>query len=155
MRSIAAAIVLAIPMACWSADEWLNHPTPGISRTRTGAPYLSATVPRALDGRPDLSGVWASDGEPYNYDIGLDLSRAASHYSPGPRLPSKRERKTWARAVRTRAACRTESFRHHSRSSKAVIRSRYSMKSTWSIAKFFWTAGIFLKIQILRDPNPT
>jgi hypothetical protein len=38
--------------------QWLNHPTPGIPRTKDGKPDLSARTPRASDGRPNLSGLW-------------------------------------------------------------------------------------------------
>ena len=38
--------------------QWLNHPTPGLPRTRDGKPNLSAPAPRTADGKPDLSGVW-------------------------------------------------------------------------------------------------
>jgi hypothetical protein len=36
--------------------QWLNFPTPGTPRTRDGNPNLAAPAPRALDGKPDLSG---------------------------------------------------------------------------------------------------
>ena len=38
--------------------QWLNYPTPGIPRLANGQPNLSAPVPRAPDGKPDLSGIW-------------------------------------------------------------------------------------------------
>jgi hypothetical protein len=41
-----------------SPAQWLNYPTPGTPRTRDGKPILTAPAPKALDGKPDLSGVW-------------------------------------------------------------------------------------------------
>ena len=41
--------------------QWLNHRDPKIPRTRDGRANLSAPVPRASDGKPDLSGVWAAE----------------------------------------------------------------------------------------------
>ena len=38
--------------------QWFNHPTPGAPRTASGQVDLSAPVPRLVNGRPDLSGVW-------------------------------------------------------------------------------------------------
>jgi hypothetical protein len=45
--------------------QWVNHPTPGIPRTRDGKPNLSAPVPRA-SGKPDLSGLWQVEPTPYD-----------------------------------------------------------------------------------------
>jgi hypothetical protein len=44
--------------------QWMKHPTPGIPRTASGAPNLSAPAPRTADGKPDLSGVWGTDAGP-------------------------------------------------------------------------------------------
>jgi hypothetical protein len=38
--------------------QWLNFPPPGTPLTRDGQPNLAAPVPRAPDGKPDLTGVW-------------------------------------------------------------------------------------------------
>jgi hypothetical protein len=38
--------------------QWLNYPPPGTPLTRDGRPNLNAPAPRALDGKPDLTGVW-------------------------------------------------------------------------------------------------
>jgi hypothetical protein len=38
--------------------QWLNFQTPGTPRLPDGTPNLNAPVPRGLDGKPDLSGVW-------------------------------------------------------------------------------------------------
>ena len=48
-----------LSLACIAAyAQWLNYPTPGTPRTPDGKPNLAAPAPRALDGHPDLSGVW-------------------------------------------------------------------------------------------------
>ena len=44
--------------------QWINHPAPGIPRTKDGKPNLAARTPTALDGKPDLSGVWITDSTP-------------------------------------------------------------------------------------------
>jgi hypothetical protein len=44
--------------------QWLNHPTPGTPRAKTGEPNLQAPAPRAANGRPDLSGVWVAEPAP-------------------------------------------------------------------------------------------
>src|SRR5262245_19699590 len=59
MMSRLVKIVILLAVALVSAGaQWLNHPTPGIPRTKDGKPNLSAPAPRTADGKPDLSGIW-------------------------------------------------------------------------------------------------
>jgi hypothetical protein len=46
---------MAAPLAL---GQWLNYPTAGIPRAKDGKPNLSAPAPRTRDGKPDLSGMW-------------------------------------------------------------------------------------------------
>src|SRR6266852_4710601 len=50
--------VLLALLSTGAHAQWLNFPTPGTPRTRDGKPNLAAPAPRALDGKPDPSGVW-------------------------------------------------------------------------------------------------
>ena len=50
-------LALTICAAAASA-QWINYPTPGIPRLPNGKPNLEAPVPKAADGKPDLSGLW-------------------------------------------------------------------------------------------------
>jgi len=45
-------------LASGAYAQWLNFPTPGTPRLPNGKLNLAAPTPRALDGKPDLSGVW-------------------------------------------------------------------------------------------------
>jgi hypothetical protein len=58
-RILFAAVMIAIsaPMPA----QWLNYPTPGVPKTASGQPNLTASAPRTADGKPDLSGIWAND----------------------------------------------------------------------------------------------
>ena len=62
-QNIWILITLAGAAACAHA-QWLNHPTPGIPRTKDGKANLSAPAPRASDGKPDLSGIWEAEPAP-------------------------------------------------------------------------------------------
>ena len=56
-----ALFALSLAIVCASAGvaaQWLNFKAPDVPRTRDGKPKLDAPAPRALDGHPDLSGVW-------------------------------------------------------------------------------------------------
>jgi hypothetical protein len=59
----AGTILIAVLCGPLSA-QWLGYPTPGIPRTADGKPNLSAPAPKAVDGHPDLSGVWSADRAP-------------------------------------------------------------------------------------------
>jgi hypothetical protein len=65
MAAGAFRTLLLFPILCLTASaQWLHYPTPGLPRTPGGAPKLDGPVPRAIDGHPDLSGLWASEKRP-------------------------------------------------------------------------------------------
>jgi hypothetical protein len=68
MGRIAVAVVLwLLPVSLCA--QWLNFRTPGIPRTADGKPNLTAPAPRASDEKPDLSGLWRPEFNPYNLDV--------------------------------------------------------------------------------------
>ena len=56
-------IILASAAVSLNA-QWLNYPAAGTPLTRDGKPDLTAKAPRALNGKPDLSGVWQIESPP-------------------------------------------------------------------------------------------
>jgi hypothetical protein len=64
MRSNLKIALLLAGVAVYGHAQWVNYPTPGISRTPDGKPNLSAPTPRAANGAPDLSGLWQVEPTP-------------------------------------------------------------------------------------------
>jgi hypothetical protein len=74
MNSIKTVQIAALTlMSVCAHAQWLNIKTPGIPRTPDGKLNLAAPVPRTADGKPDLSGLWAVNGEQALVEITLGL----------------------------------------------------------------------------------
>jgi hypothetical protein len=67
-RAMLTAAVASLLLVGTIHAQWLNYSTPGIPRLPDGKPNLLAPLPRAADGRPDLSGIWAVECTIYGRD---------------------------------------------------------------------------------------
>lgn len=77
MAQALACGLVWIAFASLAPAQWLDYKTPGIPRLANGKPNLSAPVPQAADGHPDLSGVWGGPGAgSYDRNIARDLKPA-------------------------------------------------------------------------------
>src|SRR3984885_2344426 len=56
--------ILMLSLCGQLSAQWFNYPSPKTPRTADGKPNLSASVAKAADGHPDLSGVWSPDTRP-------------------------------------------------------------------------------------------
>jgi len=74
----AAWCLLSAPVGA----QWLDWKTPGIPRTADGQPNLSAPAPRTPEGKPDFSGVWQPDVNPYRFDVIQNLEDEAIFRPP-------------------------------------------------------------------------
>ena len=94
MRLVRAAAV-AVFFLCSlypASGQWLNYRVPGTPRLADGRVNLSAPAPRNLDGKPDLSGVWAAECGIYEgdscfprslfFDLAKDLKPADVQMTP-------------------------------------------------------------------------
>src|SRR5215472_17948103 len=66
--------------------QWIHYRAPGVPRTPDGRVNLAAPTPKAVDGKPDLSGVWESAPQ-YFYNLANDLK------------PDEVAMQPWAKAV--------------------------------------------------------
>src|SRR6266852_1809894 len=99
-RSLLASATWAVLLSSTSAPgsaQWLKYPTAGIPRAADGKPNLSAPAPKAPDGKPDLSGIWEAheDLSPYGgykshfMDLALDLKPAEAPFQPWAKVLSQ------------------------------------------------------------------
>jgi len=74
IRSIVLSAALTAAMTTSTQAQWLNYPTPGVSRLADGKVDLGAPAPRTADGHPDLTGLWTFSVPPSLVgDITTDL----------------------------------------------------------------------------------
>ena len=101
-RTALAVVVLAVATAGSLGAQWLKLPTPGIPRTASGAPDLSAPAPRMPDGKPDLSGQWitaAANSLPCGQGVvacGIELPMSREGGNMGASLPGGLPYQPWA-----------------------------------------------------------
>jgi len=78
MRVSRAVSILLFAASAAAHAQYVNFYAPGTPLNRNGKPNLNAPVPRAANGRPDLSGVWQATSAP--------LKELASMLPPGAPL---------------------------------------------------------------------
>ena len=82
-RPISLTVALVIGASLAVHAQWLNYPTPGVPRTKTGAVNVTAPAPRA-GGKPDLSGIWmAEDNRPCPAGGCLDMRVGQEFFNIG------------------------------------------------------------------------
>jgi hypothetical protein len=58
MKTVAGILAVMCGMSVSVSAQWLKYPTAGVPRASDGKPDLTAPAPRTADGKPDLSGMW-------------------------------------------------------------------------------------------------
>ena len=74
-------------LATAAEAQWAKQRDPRVPVSRNGTPNLDAPAPRAAGGKPDLSGVWKTDGEPVPEFVTL----VEGAYPQGLQAPHRRD----------------------------------------------------------------
>jgi len=64
MKTAMLCSLLVLSTTPVALAQWATQRDPRVPSLPDGKPNLSAPAPKATDGRPDLSGVWLTDGGP-------------------------------------------------------------------------------------------
>jgi hypothetical protein len=80
MKLMAIGIGVMTATVALSA-QWLRTPTSDVPRTPDGKPDLTAPVPAAVNGHPDLSGVWMPNSAPLQ-DLAVGMQGGEVPYQP-------------------------------------------------------------------------
>jgi hypothetical protein len=74
-------VAMVIDVAPASA-QWVKIPPSAVPLGPDGKPNLAAPAPRALDGHPDLSGIWEAPSPKYLENLAADLKPEDIPYQP-------------------------------------------------------------------------
>lgn len=96
-------IVAGLAAAQILPAQWINYPTAGLPRKPDGSPNLSAPAPRAIDGKPDLSGIWAPvRRRPLNESLEGQVNATGPFWDFGSVIPGGLPYQPWAAEVRNK-----------------------------------------------------
>jgi hypothetical protein len=96
-RLVVSIAVTSVLLSAAADGQWLDHPVRGTPRLPDGTPNLTAPAPRAVDGKPDLSGIWEVVGDTVMPTDGRVRSKYV--YNIAADLPEGAPFQPWAKAV--------------------------------------------------------
>ena len=157
MRRLAlGVVVLALGSVGSLHAQWLKLPTPGIPRTASGAPDLSAPAPRMPDGKPDLSGQWitaAANSLPCGQGVvacGIELPMSREGGNMGASLPGGLPYQAWAADAVKRAMSTSARDDPHAQCLPDTFLRAYGLPH---IVKFVQTPRLLIALE--RSTTPT
>jgi hypothetical protein len=102
----AIAVSSAIGSSATIFAQWLKYPSAGVPRAADGKPNLSARTPRTPGGKPDLSGIWltantacAQPQDPESLTCGSELPMGKEGINMGQSLPGGLPYQPWLAAL--------------------------------------------------------
>ena len=156
---VALVALVAMPAPPLRA-QWLKYPTAGVPRAPDGKPNLSAPAPRTPDGRPDLSGIWEPDhNRPCGRDGCADMQVPQEFVNIGWGLKGGLPYQPWAAAL---AKARTEENRLHDPNSFCLPTGIVRMHTTPLYKKVVQTPALLVILnereamyrQVFTDDRP-
>ena len=133
--------------------QWLKYPTAGVPVTADGKPNLAAPTPKAVDGKPDFSGIWLSGNtncrnqDPNSLVCGAELPFGREGMNFGVSLPGGLPYQPWLAAlVKERTANRGKDDPHIVCLPDTFLRN-YSLPH---MVKFVQTPGLLVMLDELN-----
>ena len=95
--------LLVLGMSPALFGQWFNYPTARVPHKPDGSPNLAAPAPRGVDGKPDLSGMWAPvRRRPLDESLAGQLNATGPFWDFGSVIPGGLPYQPWAAEVRNR-----------------------------------------------------
>ncbi len=148
--SLAVVVAAALGLSSTVFAQWLKYPTAGVPRAADGKPNLSAPTPRAPDGKPDLSGIWltgstncpqGTDSESLTCGSELPMGREGINF--GVNLPGGLPYQPWLAELAKKRTAEDSKSDPHVRCLPDTFLRAYSLPH---LLKFVQTPGLLVML---------
>jgi len=156
LRRLILSVSLALVGACVLGPasvsaQWLKYPTADVPRAADGKPNLSAATPRTRDGKPDFSGMWlTNDGPPCNntpgtafIQCGIELPISVLGFNVGAKTPGGLPLQPWAAALVKKRTAENSKDDPHARCLPDTFLRAYGLPH---IQKFIQVPGLLVML---------
>jgi hypothetical protein len=118
MRVMVLLVLALFALPALGAAQWLHYPTADVPKAADGKPNLTAPAPRLADGKPDFSGIWLTARKnPCNpasfIQCGLEIGGSPLALDLGVDVPGGLPYQSWAAEMtKQRAASNSKDDPH-------------------------------------------